>query len=176
MAGIPLPRMDLDLSCGDLARTASHRSLGSAATAGQFPNPCRWARKGRLTYWEAPVCRWRVPPASFRSLGRMVSAGRHARRGQCGFDRFLAEAHVQQALDAIGPRWGRGFRNSTLGPDHAVSVGVVAREFHQVEGVGVPVRLARLALAESRRHNRRGDHGGRRRRSLPSNKGMIYES
>ena len=115
-------------------------------------------------------------PASFRSLGRMVSAGRHARRGQCGFDRFLAEAHVQQALDAIGPRWGRGFRNSTLGPDHAVSVGVVAREFHQVEGVGVPVRLARLALAEIRRHNHRGDHGGRRRRSLPSNKGMIYES
>lgn len=122
------------------------------------------------------MCRWRASPASFRSLGRMVSAGRHARRGQCGFDRFLAEAHVQQALDAIGPRWGRGFRNSTLGPDHAVSVGVVAREFHQVEGVGVPVRLARLALAESRRHNRRGDHGGRRRRSLPSNKGMIYES
>ena len=66
----------------------------------------------------------------------MVSARRHAQRCQRGFDRSLAEARVQQALDALSPRLRRRFRNSMLDADHVVSVGVLAHEFDDLAGEG----------------------------------------
>ena len=60
--------------------------------------------------------------------------------------RFWAETRAQQALDALVPHLGSGFRNPVLGADHVVGIGVVARDLHEAAGDGWRVPMCpRLA-------------------------------
>ena len=77
-----------------------------------------------------------LPNSSASPFRRVMAARRHAQHRHRGFDRFLAESRVQQAFEALGPRFWRGFANPVLDADNVVRVGIVAQQFDRAAGEG----------------------------------------